>query len=78
MQVVENFQCYQNETRAWRDKKVKPKHIEAGNLVLQRSPRIEASGKLEPKWTGPFVVIEKTRPGCFCLADNEGRVPEHS
>jgi hypothetical protein len=39
---------------------------------------MEASVKLEPKWTGPFVVIEKTRPGSFCLADNEGRVPEHS
>jgi hypothetical protein len=49
MKVVENLQCYQNETRAWRDKKVKPKHIEAGDLVLLQSPRTKASGKLEPK-----------------------------
>jgi hypothetical protein len=34
MKAVDNLECYQNETRAWRDKKVKPKHIEAGNLVL--------------------------------------------
>jgi hypothetical protein len=78
MKVVENLQCYNNETRAWRDKKVKPKRIEVGDLVLLRSPRTEASGKLEPKWIGPFVVIEKTRSGSFCLADNEGRVLEHS
>jgi hypothetical protein len=59
MKVGENLQCYKNETRAWRDKKVKPKCIKVGDLVLLRSPRMEASGKLEPKWIGPFVVIEK-------------------
>jgi hypothetical protein len=62
MKAVKNLQSYQNETKAWRDKKVKLKHIEVGDLVLLWSPRTEASGKLEPKWTGPFVVVEKTRP----------------
>jgi hypothetical protein len=46
--------------------------------MLLRSPRMEASGQLELKWTGPFVVSEKTRNGSFRLADNEGRVLEHS
>jgi hypothetical protein len=77
MKAVENLQSYQNETRAWRNKKVKLKNIEAGDLVLLQSPCTEASRKLEPKWTGPFVVTEKTRLGSFCLADNEGRVLEH-
>jgi hypothetical protein len=71
MKAVKNLQSYQNETRAWRDKKVKLKHIKVGDLVLLRSPRTKASGKLEPKWTGLFIVIEKTRPGSFQLADNE-------
>jgi hypothetical protein len=78
MKAVENLQFYQNATRAWRDKKVKPTHIEAGYLMLLRSSRTEATGKLEPKWIRPFVVIEKTRPGSFRLADNEARVLEHS
>jgi transposase InsO family protein len=34
MKAVENLQSYQNETRAWRDRKVKLKHIKAGDLVL--------------------------------------------
>jgi hypothetical protein len=34
MKAIENLQSYQNETRACRDKKVKQKHIEAGDLVL--------------------------------------------
>jgi hypothetical protein len=59
-------------------KKVKLKHVEVGDLVLVKSPRTEALGKLEPEWTGPFVVVEKTRLGSFHLADNEGRVLEHS
>jgi hypothetical protein len=78
MKAVEILQSYQNEMRAWRDKKVKLKYIDAGDLVLLRSPRTEASGKLERKWTGPFIVIEKTRPGSFCLADAEGNELEHS
>jgi hypothetical protein len=34
IKAIKNLQSYQNETRAWRDKKVKLKHIEAGDLVL--------------------------------------------
>jgi hypothetical protein len=59
-------------------KKVKLKSIEPEDLVLLRSPHTEAAGKLEPKWTRPFVVSKKTRPRSFHLGDNEGRVLEHS
>jgi hypothetical protein len=34
MKAVKNLQSYQNETRAWRDKEVKQKHIEVGDMVL--------------------------------------------
>jgi hypothetical protein len=34
MRAIENLQSYQKETRAWTDKKVKQKHIEARDLVL--------------------------------------------
>jgi hypothetical protein len=59
MKAVENQQSYQNETGAWRDKKVKPKHIKNRDLVLLQSPCTKAPKKLEPKWIGPFVVTEK-------------------
>jgi hypothetical protein len=78
MKMVQNLQSYQNEMRAWRDKKVKQKDIKARNLVLLRSPRTETLGKLEPKWIGPFLVTEKTRPESFHLAETECRVLEHS
>jgi hypothetical protein len=61
-----------------RQKKVKLKHIEVGDLGLLRSPHTETTRKLEPKWTELSVVMEKIRSGSFHLADNEGRVLEHS
>jgi hypothetical protein len=78
MKAVGNLQSYQNEMRVWRDKKVKEKHIEVGNLVLLQSPRTKASRKLEPKWIRLFLVIEKSRSDSFRLVDTKGRVPEHS
>jgi hypothetical protein len=39
---------------------------------------MEAYGKLEPKWIGPFLVTAMTRPGLFHLAKPKGRVLEHS
>jgi hypothetical protein len=59
MKVVENLQSYQNEMRAWRDKKVRQKHIKARDFVLLRSPITKASEKLEPKWIRPYLVMEK-------------------
>jgi hypothetical protein len=49
IKAVDNLQSYQNEMRAWRDKKVKQKSIKVGDLVLLRSPRTVASIKLESK-----------------------------
>jgi hypothetical protein len=51
--AVANLQKYQDETRSWRDSKVKKKDFDIGNLVLLRSPRTESSGKLESKREGP-------------------------
>jgi hypothetical protein len=34
MKAVKNLQSYQNEMRAWRDKKVKRKGIKARDLVV--------------------------------------------
>jgi hypothetical protein len=78
LKAVANLQRYPDETRTWRDPKVKKKDLNMGILVLLRSPRTESSGKLEPKWEGPYVIIKKTRPGTFRLADLQGLKLEHS
>jgi hypothetical protein len=78
IKVVENLQKYQDETRSWRDPNVKKRDFDVGNLVLLRSPRTENSSKLESKWEGSYVIIEKTRPGVYRLADPQGPKLEHS
>jgi hypothetical protein len=75
---VANLQKYQDEIKAWRDPKVKPRNFEVGDLVLLWSPRTESSGKLELKWIGPYVVMEKSRPGVYRLSDSQGKMLEHS
>jgi hypothetical protein len=78
LKVVANLEKYQEQTRAWRDPKVKPREFDLGNLVLLRSPKTESTGKFEPKWRGPYVVTQKTSPGTYRLSNIEGKVLEHS
>jgi hypothetical protein len=78
LKVVANLQKYQDETRAWRDPKVKLREFDVGDLVLLRSPHIESSDKLETKWVGQYVVAEKSGPGAYHLLDPQGKILEHS
>jgi hypothetical protein len=50
LKAIVNLQKYQDETRSWRDPKVKKRDFDMGNLVLLRSLRTESSGRLESKW----------------------------
>ena len=63
LQASENLEKYQQETTKWRDKKIVKKDIAVGDWVLKRKPNAETSGKLQPKWEGPFLVIKSNRSG---------------
>jgi hypothetical protein len=52
--------------------------FDVGNLVLLQSPHTESSGKLESKWEGPYMIIEKTRLWAYYLTDPQGPKLEHS
>jgi hypothetical protein len=78
LKAVTHLQKYQDETRNWRDVKVKKRDFDMGNLVLLRSPRTESSSKLESIWEGPYMIIEKTRPRAYHLTDPHGPKLEHS
>jgi hypothetical protein len=64
--------------RSWQDPKVKKREFDIDDLVLLRSLRMESFGKLESKWDGPYLVIEKIRPRAYHLADPQGPKLEHS
>jgi hypothetical protein len=50
---------------------MKQKSIKAGDLMLLQSPHIEVSGKLEPKWVGPFLVTKKNKTRLLLLGRHQ-------
>ena len=71
-QVAINLGRYQEETRRWRNNKVRPREIKEGDLVLQRIPKSKQQGKMHSKWEGPFLVDSMARPEACRLHTLEG------
>ena len=71
-QATINLGKYQEETRRWRNKKVRPREIEEGDLVLCRIPKSKLQGKMYNKWKGPFMVTSMARPEACGLPTLEG------
>ena len=71
-QVAINLGKYQEETRRWRNKKVRPREIKEGDLVLHRISKSKIQGKMYNKWEGPFLVTSMARPEAYRLCTLEG------
>ncbi|XP_065007550.1 uncharacterized protein LOC135638364 [Musa acuminata AAA Group] len=55
--------------------KVRPRAIKLNDLVLHKTEvrdPTRASGKLAPKWEGPYRVVEVIRPGTYRLTTMDG------
>ena len=72
MQAAINLGKYQEETRRWKNKKVNPREIQEGDLVLPRIPKAKQKGKMHSKWDGPFIVASMVRPEACRLCTLEG------
>ena len=72
IQAAINLGGYQEETRRWKNKKVKPREIQEGDLVLCRIPKAKQKGKMYNKWEGPFMVASMMRPEACRLRTMEG------
>ena len=71
-QAAINLDRYQEETRRWRNKKVRPRKIKEGDLVHRRIPKSKQQWKMHSKWEGPFLVALMTRPEARRLRTLEG------
>ncbi|XP_064986960.1 uncharacterized protein LOC135625801 [Musa acuminata AAA Group] len=66
---------YQRAVVRTYNRKVRPRPIKLGDLVLRRaevSDPTRARGKLAPKWEGPYRVVEVVRPGTYRLTTING------
>src|SRR4029078_5324155 len=61
IQAAINLGKYQEETRRWKNKKVKHREIKEGDLVLRRIPKAKQKGKMHSKWEGSFIIASMAR-----------------
>ena len=78
IQAAINLGKYKEETRRWKNKKVKPRNIKEGDLVLRRIPKAKQKGKMHSKWEGPFIVASMARPEACRLRTLEGTEDPYS
>ncbi|GAV86578.1 hypothetical protein CFOL_v3_30008 [Cephalotus follicularis] len=67
---------YQQRVSRYYNKKVNPRPLREGDLVLRNSAIADPTGtrgKLAPNWEGPYKVKRMLRPGKFKLETLEGR-----
>jgi hypothetical protein len=76
LEAAINITKYHEETRRWKDRRLK--HFQPGDLVLLRKGEVAPSGKLEPKWEGPYIISRATHPGANRVTTSEGLELAHS
>ena len=64
---------YQQGLRRYHEKKIRPRELKIGDLVLRRIQTRLGRNKLSPGWEGPFRVTEVPRPGSTRLQDMDGQ-----
>jgi hypothetical protein len=55
LQAAADLSSYQDETRRWENKKMRPKLIRSGDLVLRKVLKEKLKGKMHGKWEGPLL-----------------------
>jgi len=67
--------AFQQQIQATHHKKVKPKEVQIGDLVLRcviQSTRLKDQGMLGPNWKGPYIIIARGGNGSYTLTDPDG------
>ena len=70
LNAYENTKIYKERTKAWRDRKIIPRHFAAGDQVLLFNSNLRLfPGKLKSGWSGPFKIAEVIPYGAVVLED---------
>jgi hypothetical protein len=67
LQAGTNLSSYREETKRWKNKKIRPKFIRSGDLVLRKIPKGKLKGKMHGKWEGPFIATTTSNEAAFKL-----------
>jgi hypothetical protein len=72
LQAGANLLTYQEETRRWKNKKIRPKLIRLGDLILRKIPKGKSKGKMHDKWEAPFIATAAANEAAFKLRRMSG------
>jgi hypothetical protein len=68
---------YRQTLRRYHQRFMRSRELQVDDLVLRRVLSREGMNKLSPYWEGPYRVTQVCRPGCVCLATEEGEPMPH-
>jgi hypothetical protein len=69
---------YQQGLRRYHSRRVRPRELQAGDLVLRRKQDLSGTNKLSSRWGGPFRVVSVSRPGAVRLETEDGEPVQNS
>ena len=74
LRAADHIQAYQRKMAHAFKKRVKPRPLQRGDLVLRvlRGLVIDPRGKFRPNWRGPYIIRELTLEGAAWLMDLDG------
>ncbi|RVW67067.1 Gag-Pol polyprotein [Vitis vinifera] len=74
LRAADHVQAYQRKMARAFKKRVKPRPLQKGDLVLRilRGLIGDPRGKFRPSWSGPYVIRELTPEGAAWLTDLDG------
>ena len=74
LRAIYHHQGYQRRARRSFNKRVRPRGLKVGDLVLKeiRAPVHDPRGKFKPNWSGPFMIKEIYPGGGTRLVDLDG------
>ena len=64
---------YQQGLRRYHSRRVRPRELQEGDLVLRRIQDAKGMNKRSPKWEGPYRVTQVSRPGAVRLETGDGK-----
>ena len=72
--AINHVRTYQKRIARAFNKKVRPRKIVKGDLVLKelRAPVFDPRGKFKPNWAGPYIVKNILSGGAAYLMDLDG------
>ncbi|KAL0433494.1 UNVERIFIED_CONTAM: hypothetical protein Slati_2683700 [Sesamum latifolium] len=53
--------------------RVRPRNFQVGDLMMRKAEASGPIGKLDPKWEGPYKVVEIVNAGAYKLQKLDGK-----